>query len=421
MTFFSPSTPSISASSCGHDRRLHVGADARTTGAEHRVHLVEEHDDRPALLALLAGTLEHEPDLTLGLADVLVEQLGAFDVDEVRAPLALADLVGDLLGERVGDGLRDQRLAAPGRPVEQDALRRRQAVLGEQLVVQERQLDRVGDRLDLGVEAADVGVRDVGHLLEQQVLDLGAGQLLEQHVRARVEPQEVAAAQARATQHARQLAHPLLVGAPDDDRADAVLHHLLERDHLAGVLRPTRLDHVVALVEGDLGAEIEQFVLDVGVQLHLHLAPAGEHVDRAVVVLADDHAVRVRWLGELVDLVAQRRDVLARLAQRVAQLLVLGGLLGQLALRLEQPLLERAHPVGRVGEAGAQVGVLLTQQRELRLERASVVLPLLVSVSIRFRHRSSPVGEPVDRDHTRPLAVSRINRGCTTVTSCPPS
>ena len=86
------------------------------------------------------------------------------------------------------------------------------------------------------------------------------------------------------------------------------------------------------------------------------------------------------------------RDVLTRLAQRVAQLLVLGRLLGQLALGLEQPLLERTHPVGGVGEAGAQVGVLLTQQRELRFERTSVVLLQLVSVSIRFRHRSSPVG-----------------------------
>ena len=243
-------------------------------------------------------------------------------------------------------------------------------MLGEQLLVQERQLDGVGDRLDLGVEATDVGVRDVGHLLEQQVLDLGARQLLEQHVRPRVEPQEVAVAQPRAAQHARELAHPLLVGAADDDRADAVLHHLLEGDDLAGVLGPAGLDHVVALVEGDLGAEVEQLVLDVGVELDLHLATAGEHVDGAVVVLADDHAVGVGWLGELLDLVAQRRDVLARLAQRVAQLLVLGGLLGQLALGLEQPLLERPHPVGGVGEAGAQVGVLLTQERELRFERS---------------------------------------------------
>ena len=59
-----------------------------------------------------------------------------------------------------------------------------QLVLGEQLVVHERQLDRVGDLLDLAVEAADVVVGDVGHLLEHELLDLGPGQLLEQQARA---------------------------------------------------------------------------------------------------------------------------------------------------------------------------------------------------------------------------------------------
>ena len=61
-----------------------------------------------------------------------------------------------------------------------------------------------------------------------------------------------------------------------------------------------------------------------GVQRDPHLAAAGEHVDGAVVVLADDRAVGRRRLGELVDLVAERGDVLARLAQGVGQLLVLG-------------------------------------------------------------------------------------------------
>src|SRR3546814_7809073 len=67
------------------DRALHVGADAGAAGAEHGVHLVEEDDDRPALLRLLPGPLEHEADLALGLAHVLVEQLRALDVEEVRA------------------------------------------------------------------------------------------------------------------------------------------------------------------------------------------------------------------------------------------------------------------------------------------------------------------------------------------------
>ena len=96
--------------------------------------------------------------------------------------------------------------------------------------------------------------------------------------------------------------------------------------------------------------------VDVGVDVDPHLAPLGEDVDGAVVVLADHHAVGGRRLGELVDLVAQRGDVLARLPQRVAQLLVLGHRLGQLALGLEQPLLEGAHPLRGVGQLASAGG-----------------------------------------------------------------
>ena len=67
-----------------HDRALDVGRDAGAAGAEQGVHLVEEHDDGDALLRLLPGPLEDEADLTLGLPHVLVEELGALDVEEER-------------------------------------------------------------------------------------------------------------------------------------------------------------------------------------------------------------------------------------------------------------------------------------------------------------------------------------------------
>ena len=85
ITFFSVSTPSISASSCGTIVLSMSERDAGAAGAEQRVHLVEEHDDRAALLALLARPLEDQADLALGLADVLVEELGALDVEEVAS------------------------------------------------------------------------------------------------------------------------------------------------------------------------------------------------------------------------------------------------------------------------------------------------------------------------------------------------
>src|SRR5438270_206492 len=67
-----------------HDRVLDVGGDPAASRAEQRVHLVEEHDDREALVGLLLRALEDHPDLALGLADVLVEQLRALHVQEVR-------------------------------------------------------------------------------------------------------------------------------------------------------------------------------------------------------------------------------------------------------------------------------------------------------------------------------------------------
>ena len=87
----------------------------------------------------------------------------------------------------------------------------------------ERQLDRVLDRLDLVVEPADVLVGDVGHLLEDELLDLGPGQLLEQQAAAGVHEHGVAGAQLLAEQRVAELGHPLLVGAADDHRPLAVL------------------------------------------------------------------------------------------------------------------------------------------------------------------------------------------------------
>ena len=116
MTLRSASTPSISARSCGHDRRLHVRADPGPSGAEQRVHLVEEDDDRNALFGLLPGTLEHEADLTLGLADVLVQQLRAFDVEEVARTLSLPVRSPTFLASEFATALAIRVLPQPGGP-----------------------------------------------------------------------------------------------------------------------------------------------------------------------------------------------------------------------------------------------------------------------------------------------------------------
>ena len=92
-----------------------------------------------------------------------------------------------------------------------------------------------------------------------------------------------------------------------------------------------------------------------------HLAAGGEDVDGAVVVGAEVGAVGRRRHRELLDLLAQRRDVLAGLAEGGREALVLGDGLGELALGLEHPLLERADPLRGVLEPAAEDRDLLLE------------------------------------------------------------
>ena len=175
-----------------HDGALHVGTDTGAASSEHAVHLVEKYDDGPAFFALFAGPLKHETNLPFGFADVLVEQFGPLDVDEVTAALVSPSGRCNLLRQAVGHGLGNEGFAAARRAIEQDALGRWQTVLGKEFLIQVRKFDSVGDLLDLRIESANVGIGDIGYFLEQQIFDLGAGQLLEQHVGSRIHAQRIA-------------------------------------------------------------------------------------------------------------------------------------------------------------------------------------------------------------------------------------
>src|SRR2546430_9713424 len=125
----------------------------------------------PIFVGLFLGLLEDFADLALGFADVLVEELGALDVEEVALDF-LAALFGDLLGEVVGDGLGDHGFAAAWGAVEEDALGRRELVLLIVVGVEVGELDGVFDGLDLVGEAADIVVADVWHFFRAAVLDV---------------------------------------------------------------------------------------------------------------------------------------------------------------------------------------------------------------------------------------------------------
>ena len=147
----------------GHDGGFHIGADARASGAKQRLHLVKEHDHRPAFFGFLAGALEDEAYLAFRLAHILVEQLGALDVEEVTAGFGVVGGFGQLLGEGVGHCFGDEGLAAAGRPVEQYAFGSRELVLHEEFGMQEGKLHGIHDHLYLLLQPAYIFVAHIGH------------------------------------------------------------------------------------------------------------------------------------------------------------------------------------------------------------------------------------------------------------------
>ena len=240
-------------------------------------------------------------------------------------------------------------------------------MLGEQVGVQEGQLDGVADLLDLVAEAADVLVGDVGHLFQDELLDLRLGQVLEHEPGADVQQQRVAGPQGAVAQRLADLHHPLLVGVADD-QGPVQPEHLLELDDLALDLVGAGLDHVEGLVEHQLLAGLERLGVDVGVDVDPQLAPARGQVDGAVLVDAQEHPEAGGRGGELLDLFLEGDDLLPGLPEGGGQALVLGQGLGELALGLEQALLEHPDLPGRVLEAAAEQGRLLLEELDLALQ-----------------------------------------------------
>jgi hypothetical protein len=141
-----------------------------------------------------------------------------------------------------------------------------------------------------------------------------------------------------------ELDNSFLIGAAHNNGPMAIVHNVLQRDDLARGIGATRKDHVVGLIQNHFGADVQLGAVQFWVQRDAHLATCRVNVDGAIFVAPEESSVRRRWLGELVDLFAQVRDVLTRLTQGVRQLLVLGDGLGQLTLGFEQPFFQGADP-----------------------------------------------------------------------------
>src|SRR5437667_198816 len=293
----------------GHDGGLDVGGDAGAAGAEEGVHFIEEDDDGDVLGGLFLGLDEDFADLAFGFADVLVEELGALDVEEEALDL-LAAFFGDLFGEVVGDGLGDHGFAAAGGPVEEHALGGGELVLFVVVGVEVRQLDGILDGRALVAEAADVLVAGIGDLLGLEGVDL-----------------------------------------------------------------------------------------DGRVEVDLHLAALGEDGDGAVLVGGQVDAVGRGRGAELVDLFLERRDLLARLVERVHELLVLIERLHELPVRLAELVLEDHEILGCVLE-------LFAEMDGLRLERPDVCLEVLhLDLVLRETAASARIGHGRRKELREALAT----------------
>ena len=234
------------------------------------------------------------------------------------------------------------------------------------------QLHGIGDQLDLCIQAADVLIGDIRHFFEQQIVDFGPWQALEHDVGSNIEQQVVARSQRLIPQISGEFHDSFLVGAACDQGPEPVFEHLIEGHHLARGVGTARQHDVVGLVEHDFAALNELRFGEVRVQGDAHLAAAGVHICRAVVVAGQERSICRGRLGQLVHFFSQRGDVLSRLTQRVGQLLVLRHRCGQLPLGLEQALFERADSCGGVSQLAPKQSDLFFECAHATAERACI-------------------------------------------------
>ena len=179
-----------------------------------------------------------------------------------------------------------------------------------------------------------------------------------------------------------ELDDALLVGTPVDEDASLV-EDLFHRDDLALSIGVAHADDGEGLVEHHFVAARDLGRVETRVQGHAHLASRGEDVHGPVFVEAGEGAIDRRRLGQLLDFVAQRGDLVPGLLDGDRKFLVVRAGLGQLAARLEELLLEYLD---------AAVGLVDVAQREVAGGRRRSVLALSLVPSSNPLERS--IGPP---------------------------
>src|SRR5690606_1996787 len=182
---------------------------------------------------------------------------------------------------------------------------------------------------------------------EDQLLDLGLRDALVDEAGPRFEQDGVADPQPGVLQRRSDPDDALVIGVADDQGPFAVGEQLLDHDDLADPLVFQGAYDVERFVEHDLLAWAQLVGLDVGADGDAQLPPAGEHVDRAVVVFDQEGSEPGRRLSEAVDLLFERHDLVAGLAKCGGQPLVL-------RVDRRQARLEEGHLTSHVGRLTAR-------------------------------------------------------------------
>ncbi|SLI02054.1 Uncharacterised protein [Mycobacteroides abscessus subsp. abscessus] len=174
---------------------------------------------------------------------------------------------------------------------------------------------------------------------------------------------------------------------PDHEGAAAVVEDLAQGADLTDRVVLVRFHDGQRLVQPDGLTVGERGRVDVRRAGQPHLATRSEHVDRLIVVHADQDAVSAGRLTQPIDLLAQRHQLLARFLEGVHQLGVANG------QRIDAGF-QFTCAIRRIGELPSECSRLgayrleLSPGRRIRILDGAHVLLLPVPVHQRYRART---------------------------------
>ena len=189
--------------------------------------------------------------------------------------------------------------------------------------MEEGQLDGVADELDLLAQSPDVAVSDVGHLLQDELLDLGAHHGAQRHAHGQVGHKGITDAGAVVAQGLRE-AEDLLLVVAGQDQDGAVVVGLLDGDDLTKAGRGAGRGDDEMLVEDDIVARVQGGGHDGGPHAHPVAPPGDGDIGGACSgIHGQDRGVRQGRELEGLDVLVQSRQLLTRRPQGVGQVGVL--------------------------------------------------------------------------------------------------